>query len=466
MRHSLTVLAALALSACASPTAPPPPDASPTPASPPPSLVVIMTDDLDFPTTEELPEIGGLLADAGLSFTRAFVAQPLCAPSRATIFTGQYPHNHGVVDNAYPYGGHEFLRPHEGETIATWLDAAGYRTALMGKYMNDFPHGVGSDFVPPGWDHWYSYLDGISPGLYYDYFVNDNGEVSFHGTDPEDYSTDILTRRATDLIREWAPGPEPMFLYIATRTPHRPATYAARHGGEFRRAVAPRVPSFNEKDVGDKPYAMRQPPLTEKQISSLDKLQQWRLRSMRAVEELVAGVLQALAETGRLESTYVFFSSDNGLLMGQHRYDAQKRVCYEESIRVPLIVRGPGVRQGTTDGIVSFIDLAPTLLDLAGAPVPASVDGQSFVPLLRGAPPPSWRADILVESYGAGLSAALRTPEWAYIEDQTGEIELYDMQRDPYQLESLHRQADPELVRALHERLAFLLRCQGESCRG
>jgi N-acetylglucosamine-6-sulfatase len=459
------VTAAVVLAGCASPSAPSSPAASPTPPPPPPNIVVVVTDDLDVPTTGEMHRLAEIMADQGLSFTQAFVAVPICAPSRASIFTGQYGHNHGVLANAHPYGGFTYFRGHESQTIATWLHDAGYRTALVGKYINDFPHEAAAEYIPPGWDEWYSHLNAFEDDKFYNYYVNDNGTVVWHGAEPEDYSTDDVARRAVEIIRESADRSEPLFLYIAPEAPHRPATYAARHGSEFRGASAPRVPSFNEPDISDKPYGIRLRPMTPAEIVWLDTLQEWRLRSMRAVEELTEGVIEALAETGRIQNTFLFFTSDNGLLMGQHRIIANKRNCYEEAIRVPLIVRGPGVQPGATAAIVSLIDLAPTFLELAGAPIPASVDGRSFAPLLRGTPPESWRNEVLVEYYAAALTATLRTPDWAYIENQTNEIELYDIRADPYQVESLHWDADPALLEELHRRLEALLHCRGASCR-
>lgn len=158
LRTWSAVTAAAAWVGCASPSAPSSPAVSPSPPPPPPNIVVVVTDDLDVPTYEELPRIGELMADKGLSFTRAFVALPICGPSRASIFTGQYGHNHGVIANAHPYGGFTYFRRHENATIATWLNDAGYRTALVGKYINDYPRQAAANYIPPGWDEWYGHL--------------------------------------------------------------------------------------------------------------------------------------------------------------------------------------------------------------------------------------------------------------------------------------------------------------------
>jgi N-acetylglucosamine-6-sulfatase len=461
----LVAFAGLAGSGCggsptdSTPTATPPP----TPAPDPPNLILILTDDLDMLATPELTRIRELIADQGMAFTRAYVSMPVCGPARASLMTGQYPHNHGVVDNHPPLGGFPAFRRHEASTIATWLQSAGYRTSLVGKYMNDYPLGVADNYIPPGWDDWYGHLSAFEDDRFFDYWVNDNGVVRRYGTAQEDYSVDVETARAVAFIDDAAGRPEPLFLYLAPEAPHVPADYPLRHGAAFAYAVAPRVPSFNEADVRDKPSPVRQQPLlTKDRIDWLDNLQRRRLRSLLAVEDMVAGVLKALSETGRLDNAYVVFTSDNGLLMGQHRLVHKKRAAYEESIRIPLMVRGPGVRVGSVGQPVQLLDLAPTLLELAGVPAPDSLDGRSLVPFLRGEAPPSWRSDVIVE---LNDSHALRTPDWLYAELDTEEFELYDMHTDPFQVDSLHRRMDPVLMQELSERIQVMLSCRGASCR-
>jgi N-acetylglucosamine-6-sulfatase len=437
------------------------PSPAPTPTPDPPNLVVVLVDDLDVVTTNELPRIFDLVAAQGMDFTRAYVSLPLCSPARASLLTGRLPHNHGIFDNYPPFGGFPVFRPHEGSTIATWLHGAGYRTSLVGKYINDFPRDAPDEYIPPGWDDWYGHLSAYEDGRYFNYSVNDNGLVLRHGAEPEDYSVDVEAERAVRFIRESAGRPEPLFLLLAPEAPHIPANYAARHGSEFRYSLAPRVPSFNESDVRDKPAVVRQVSLlTDAEIDRLDRIQQWRLRSMRAVEEMVEAVLQALDETGCLENTYLFFTSDNGLLMGQHRLAYRKGLVYEESIRIPLMVRGPGVR-GRSDQPVMLMDLAPTLLELAGVAIPEDMDARSLVPLLRGEQVP-WRTGVLIDMNG---TLALRTPDWLYAEVATDELELYDMRADPYQLESLHRDVDPAFLETFSQRIQELHACRGASCR-
>jgi arylsulfatase A-like enzyme len=469
LRSTALALASGLLAACGGGGSPSAPQANPTTVPTPavrPNLVVVLADDLDLPTFNEMTRLRDVMAAQGLSFSRAYATQPLCAPSRASILTGQYSHNHGVRGNHPPDGGFPAFRRHESATIATWLKAAGYRTSLVGKYINDYPIGAGEDYVPPGWDDWYGHLSGIEDGRYNNYWVNDNRVVSRFGSRPEDFSPDLETARAVRFIRESAERPEPFFLYLGPESPHEPASFAERHGSEFRNSGCPRVPSFNESYVDDKPSWIRQLfYLTDAEIAEADIFQRKRLRSTRSLEDMIEAVLAALGETQRLANTYFFFLSDNGLLMGQHRVVGRKGCPYEECIGIPLLVRGPGVPVGTVQQPVLNVDLAPTLLELAGAPIPDSVDGRSLVPFLRGAQPSSWRPDVLIENYGLALSYSLRTQDWLYNHQDTEELELYDMRSDPYQIDSLHRRAEASVLETFERRIATLLACRGPACR-
>ncbi len=457
----LVLLAGCGSGGSTAPTAP-----AATPPPPKPNIVLVLADDLDVPSAAVLPNLDGLVARAGVSFTSAFVSTPVCAPSRASILTGLYTHDHGVRGNTEPDGGFPAFRPNEGSTLATWLKAAGYRTALVGKYLNSYAIGASDTYIPPGWDEWFGRLSAYETLRYLDWWVNDQGKVVHYGTTTDDYSTDVEAKRAVDFVRRAAAGSGPFFLYVAPEAPHVPALYAERHGSEFKYALAPRVPSFNESDVRDKPAGIQAtPPLTDKQIDALDNLQRFRLRSMRSVEDLLAQLLQALSETGQIDRTWVIFTSDNGLLMGQHRIYGKARF-YDEAARVPLVIRGPGAAAGTArNELVSLVDLAPTILELARATAPEALEGRSLVPLLRGEAPADWRHDLPLELYVAGLSASLRTDQWSYVERASKEYELYDRVADPYELESLHRTADPALMASLAARLHELTACHGAACR-
>jgi arylsulfatase A-like enzyme len=427
--------------------------------------VVVLADDLDVRTSEQLPRIEAF-ARGGLAFSRAYVTQSLCAPSRVSLLTGLYSHNHGAVFNSSGFPDFH-LSGGEAQTVAVWLKRSGYRTGLIGKYLNGYPLEGRPEYIPPGWDEWAVHLTAQADGRYYNYSLNENGRIVEYRSGPEDYDTDVVARKAVEFVRR-ASG-EPFFLLLGLQAPHAPATYPDRHGDAFARAEAPRVPSFNEEDIRDKPAWIHGfPMLRPVDILRLDQLQRARLRSMLAVEDLLDDVLSALAAAGQLANSYVLFTSDNGLMLGEHRLAGLKGNSFEECIRVPLLVRGPGVPAGRELlHPVLNIDLAPTLADLAGVPVPDPVDGRSIAPLLRAGPPPldSWRTDFLVEAFSTGVSASLRNRDYLYTELESGELELYDMRGDPYQMDSIHRTADRALMDDLSRRLAALLRCRGASCR-
>lgn len=478
---SLVLALSIGAAACggsggATPSSDPAP--TPTPANRP-NIIVIVTDDLDTLTVGQLLDrrsqstqpLLDMLANQGLSFTHAYVTQPLCAPSRASIFTGQYSHNHGVYDNSGPHGGYQTFLRSEPQSLAPWLKAVGYRTALVGKYINDVPD---DGHIPPGWDEFHVHLTAIEDGRYFNYSMSHNGVTRHYGFVQEDYSVDVEKRIAVDFISSSAGRQEPIFLYIAPQSPHIPAYYAERFGSDFARSGVPITPSFNQGDQNERTcWVQPNSPLTPDELGSADNLQRFRLRSMRAVEEELASALAALEQTGRLANTYVFFTSDNGLLMGQHRLLAKKSNAYEESINVPFMVRGPGVPVGRVDSIVANIDIAPTILDLAGIPVPQSVDGRSLAPYLRGKAPATWRRDLLIFNYDGswpngdpiGISLAYRDRDWMFQHRATEQFDLYDMRTDPDQLKNVYCKTDPSLIAQFEARINTLVACRGSTCR-
>ena len=409
-----------------------------------PNLVFILIDDLDARLLqnhlEDYPSLQHLAAN-GTTFENAFVTNPVCCPSRATILRGQYSHNHGTLTNAPPRGGFEKFKAlgREKSTVATWLLSERYRTVLLGKYLNGKPPG----YDPPGWE-----------------------KVFGHGGA---YHTDGLAAKAAEFIRRTKGKRRPFFIYLATRWPHWPADPAPRHADAFPGARAPRPPSFNEEEISDKPTWLReQASLTSKEIEELDEFYRKRLQSMTAIDDLIERVVESLRYSGKLSNTYIVFTSDNGLLMGEHRLGNAKDVAYEESIRVPLIVRGPGVPEGQTlKHLVLNNDFAPTFADLSGAKTPSFVDGRSLVPLLSEDPPSSsdWRSAFLVENYEGYEYRAIRTKDRLWVEYTNGERELYDLREDPNELTSLHESASDNLKQNLSSRLGELRYCSREGCR-
>ena len=454
-----------------------------TPESTKPNIIFILTDDQDLETLAHMPRVQALLVKQGLVFKNAFITTPLCCPSRSSILTGRYAHNHDILHNSPPLGGFEKFRDlgRERSTVATWLQAAGYRTALFGKYLNGYLGRSGQAYVPPGWSEWHG-SNADSP-VYFGQQISENGRVVTYGNDPSDYQTDVLTEKVVRFIESRPRNdPQPFFIYLSGPAPHAhgqangPAIPAPRHKGALAHMTAPRPPSFNEADVSDKPsYIQGRPVLNAKQIDELDHEYRTRVEALLAVDEGVERIVKALAERGDLANTYIFFMSDNGYLLGQHRWPRGKNLPYEESIRVPLVVRGPGIPAGqSVDYFALNIDFAPTVAELAGASIPPSVDGRSLVPLLRGAKPPlaNWRQDFLVEFYTPPAAPptnqsgyGLRTQDTLYVEYTSGERELYDLKADPYQLSSLHKVAEAERIKTLSNRLSKLKSCAANTCR-
>jgi arylsulfatase A-like enzyme len=449
-----------------------------------PNIVLILTDDEDLASHQFMPKTRAVLEKRGTTFDNFFVSYPFCCPSRASILRGQYAHNTQVVGNELPYGGFEKLhqRGLEESTVATWLQAAGYRTALLGKYINRYvPE---TDGVPPGWSDWYA-AGNAHPS--YDYTLNENGRIVAYGREPDDYLNDVLTRKAVELIETSAAARQPFFLYVSTYTPHSPAASPPRHKDLFVDAELPRPPSFNEADVSDKPAVIRNfPPLDEAAIAWLEDEYRRRLRSLQAIDDMVETIVGTLEATGELDRTYVIYTSDNGFHMGEHRLVAGKDTPYEEDLRVPMVIRGPGVPEGARiDAMALNVDLAPTFADIAGIEPPAFVDGRSFLPLLAD-PAQPWRRSFLIErrqleeqfiaqAEQQGMTAeqldphayvdGLRTADWSYLEYGSGERELYDVVQDPYQMQNLISEADPTLLANLAERLDALAGCAGPQCR-
>jgi N-acetylglucosamine-6-sulfatase len=432
-----------------------------------PSIVMIVTDDMRADEWEALPRTRALRAGAGTTFPNFFLTTPQCGPSRASILTGRYAHSTGILGNGDAYKKFRDLGL-EANTVAVWLQQAGYRTALVGKSINGHQnrryggHGV----VPPGWTDWHSMMN--VPTAYYRFSVSDNGvETSFEKKDGA-YGTDVFTERALAVIADTEPQ-QPLFLMLNVSAPHGPSKPAPRHSELFPDAVVPRTDAFNEADVSDKPRDIRElAPFTPERIAEIDAERRGRLQSLQAVDEAVERIVELLEQEGRLESTVILFLSDNGYLLGEHRAWA-KSVAYEESARVPLVVRGPGFSAGVVrEEMVANIDLAPTLAAIAGIDVPEIVDGRPL-PMTNTDPGPPRQA-VLIQYLqypgGVGRYRALRTPTLLYVEYFTGERELYDLARDPLQLTNLAgNPAAGETISALSAHLAALADCGGATCR-
>ncbi len=403
-----------------------------------PNIVFILTDDQRWDTLNVMPIVQRDLMAHGVTFTNDFVVNSLCCPSRTTILTGRYSHGTGIYTNLPEAGG--FQKFDASSTVATWLHRAGYRTALVGKYLNGYGLPYVSD-IPPGWDLWYAKL-----GTRYNrYYVSDQGTAKWFGKAPADYGTEVLGREAVSFIRTTPPN-QPLFLYFAPNAPHEPATPAPQDAKAFSNIAPWRPPSYDEANVSDKPAWLRNTPLlSSARKAEIDAVRVNMLRSLQDVDRVVGRLVTTLADTGRLKNTLLVFTSDNGYIWGEHRLKG-KETAYDESIRVPLVIRyDPLVRAPRTDArLVANIDFAPTFAGLAGIPAPG-VEGRSLVPLLMGSNAP-WRSDFLVEHLKdphttVPTFCAVRSTQDMFVAYQTGEEELYDLTKDPYELQN--RASDP-----------------------
>jgi N-acetylglucosamine-6-sulfatase len=448
-----------------------------------PNVVVIMSDDQTVEEMRVMPQTRTLIGSAGMTFRNSAVTYSLCCPSRATFLTGQYPHNHHVLSNGGTDGGFEKLD--HTNTLPVWLQQAGYTTGHIGKYLNGYGE-KDSTWIPPGYTEWYGSL-GQSAYMYYNYKMNQNGKVVSHGSSPDQYQADFYTRKAVDFItrrgRTAAAGGKPFFLFVTYLAPHwanvgedhdpakiETAIPAPRHLGRFAGEVLPKSPAFNEADMSDKPASMRSRPLlTSTQKSDLQKAYRSRLEALLAVDEGVAGIVKALQDVGVLQNTLVIYTSDNGWFQGEHRIPFGKILPYEPAVKVPLLIRGPGIAAGQQNSAaVANVDLAPTIVATAGATPGLVMDGRSLWPLLQGQS--SWGTPpgryVMVEDSPLGGAAtvfwSLRQGKYVYTEYNNGDRELYDLNVDSAEVASRH--ADPayaDIRKRFADHLAAMKACVG-----
>lgn len=441
----------------------------------PPNIVFILTDDLDLNLMPYMQNTNTLIAQEGAVFKNYFVTSPACCPSRATILRGQYPHNTTILENSS--GFERFYRNgNEKETIATWLQRAGYRTSFLGKYLNLYPAGALKTYIPPGWTDWHVFLYKNATDFYFAYTMNENGELVRYHKKTEDYSTDVIKGKAVEFINKSIKDNAPFFALISVYAPHGPSSPAPRHAELYRGLEYPKGIAFNEGDISDKPSVVRSLIQTSGKFETVDadSLFMQRVRSMQAVDEMVGELIKLLDQHGQLNNTYIFFTSDNGFHMGEHGLSSGKMLPYEEDIHVPLLVRGPGIEPNSTiTQMVANLDLAPTIADMAGVSPARFVDGRSFLPFLNSQQETGleWRQALLLElGYLDRPSPVIayrgiRTERFTYIEYESGETEFYDLLLDPYQLNNLANSLDPETLSVLHSWLEQLKTCKTNSCR-
>lgn len=408
--------------------------AAPAVAVPPPNIVVILTDDQPVRTLQLMEHVQALRS-RGVTFHDAVASNALCCPSRATILTGLYSHSTGVYTNGdadEAIGGYRAFEENGNldRTIAVSLDGAGYRTGLFGKFLN---HYTRDDPVPPGWDQFHAIVG--TNGRYYGYEAVHawaGGPVNHrsYGFDPADYSTSVFGRRALRFLHG-QDATTPFFLFFAPFAPHGPRTPAVRDAD----VTAPgdyRTLAWNEADVSDKPpYIRTLPPISRDLSDPWDS----QYGSLESVDRWLGRFRTELADRRLLSRTVFVFLSDNGFTWGDHRFN-YKRAPYERSIGVPFVLSGPGIPHRGIRTVVANVDLAPTLLDLAGVAA-GPFDGRSLVPLFDGGS--LGRRAVLLEhardpEHGIPSYCGLRTPRWKYVAYAGGFEEVYDLRRDPNEL--------------------------------
>lgn len=401
-----------------------------------PNIIVILTDDQPEDSIPNPNEIMRFLqgraldpADHWVVFDHAYVNTPLCCPSRATMLTGRFAHHTGVLDNEDA----ELLD--ESSTLATWLHDAGYHTGLVGKYLNHYPFG-GPGYVPPGWDRWVARRHGPVTTLYYDYTLIEQTRAVRYGHAEADYATDVLAGEATAFIRQ-APSDRPFFLWFALTAPHPPWTPAPRDVGAFDGLPLPASAAFGEADVSDKPRWVRALPRPDAASSAAIRADHRRsYEALVAVDDAIRHIMAAVRARGELGDTVVIFTTDNGIAFGEHRW-VKKSCVYDACVRVPLMIRVPGVENRTEPAIVSAVDLAPTIAQLAGATPATSVDGVSLAALLTTGSREGLPGELYAEFVGDDTIPPwweIRTRRFAYVELGTGERELYALRDDPAEL--------------------------------
>jgi len=461
-----------------------------------------------------MPNTISLVRGEGIEFSRYIAPYPVCAPSRASLLSGNYAHNHGVLRVGGESGGWDAYRsnPIFRENLPVWLQRAGYRTLHFGKFIN-FYGGLdepAETVVPPGWDRWVSDATDNSTRQFYGYTQNIDGRIAgpfgsidyspwaekdqvgcpWLGLSRCDYHSDSMSRQAVAAIEK--SGRRPFYLQIDYHAPHADQTRpigpepAVRHYRSALGTPSRKPAGFNEPDVSDKPEAISDlEPLSKLELRQIRDENQRSIEALRSVDDAVKWIYEALERTGKLDNTYIVFTSDNGFFLGQHRVSRGKLLPYEPALRVPMVIRGPGIEAGSKSReIVANQDIAPTFLKLAGAKAANRFDGRSMERFWKR-PERRSRRPILISSYRAATplsksdypgeslvlperdsGAGVRAGPYKYVELETGEGELYVLSRDPGELEN--RFYDPgygRIVRMLGRELDRLRGCRGSECR-
>lgn len=458
------------------------------------NVLLIVMDDMRIDDMDWMPRVQRRIFEAGTRFGNFYSPTALCCPTRASILRGQYPHNTGILTNAQPDGGWVGSKAIEDSTLATWLDPT-YETGYVGKYFNGY-EGRHQTEVPPGWDDWMGTIDTYG---YMGIETNNNGQFEDNsGTN----SPRLFAQQTQEFIRDQAGSTEPFFMHLSFVTPHNGGPHNDGDGGLDTPYVPPRDRdtytgppharnrSYDERNVSDKVGPSSSlPRLSAQEEDDIALKMQQRRESLASADRSIGRILDTLRNQGKMRSTHIIFMSDNGYLLGEHRVPDSKRQPYELSSRLPLAIRGPGIPADSRRvAPAGTQDIAPTILDVAGAKADYPLDGRSLLPsawdldgndnrraiVLEGAKVP-----IDAENGGKIRYAPPRTiaeTEWRYrglvtrrwkliYWDRPGDYELYDLRTDPHEVRSLYRR--PGYVRRSNRMVARLDRlwmCQAATC--
>jgi arylsulfatase A-like enzyme len=520
----VTAAATVLTVAVASPTTPSAAGTTGAAAQTRPNIVVIMVDDMRDDDLRFMPATRRLVAGAGARFVNSFSPNPLCCPARASAISGLYTHNHRVFDISRPYGG--FVAFDDRSTLPTWLRAAGYATIHIGKYLNGYGRmprpgttsGRSTRYVPPGWTDWRASLDGGLPARHpqhggtYNFMDttlsrDGRGFVNYQGR----YQSTVYGGLTESVIRSRARSDRPFFLYVAYTAPHagaprepddprptllptgvrnawsttaRPKSVRGRFDGVVKAAPGA---DWVDPDPSDKPPHLRLGPLSRAERAALREVTRQRAEALRVVDRQVQRTIDALRASGELGRTVVLFTSDNGYFLGEQGVRQGQILPHEPSLRVPLLIRGPGIPAGVvrTDPFTT-LDIAPTLAEAAGAVPARPLDGLSMLGVAQGGDR-GWDRPILTESRPKGplrntdeaggpleegeaadvrFAIGVRTPRYLYVDNASGWEELYDVVADPEQYHNLVTDpAHGEALARLRELLSVLRACDGAACR-
>ena len=443
------------------------------------NVVMILADDLDWAGFNQVPRLAALKKE-GTTLSNFVVTNSLCCPSRTSFMRSQYVHNHRVLTNVKATGGgwETFAaRGLEKDCLPTWLQKTGVNTSLIGKYLNGFPNGTPAiNYIPPGYDYFVTSTSKNQAYQGFDYTLNENGTLKDYGRKSSDFMNAVLVKNATAYLKSVK---APFFIEFASNNPHTPAPFEAKYAKTHTTDVIPRTPAFNTAGTNELGWLAGREVLTAKRISNLDRLWQKRLRSTESIADTYEALQAQLKATGHSDDTLIILTSDNGYHAGVHRLATGKQTAYKEDAVVPAIFIGPGIAKGAViSQITSMVDLGPTISSIFGAKTPSYIDGRNLAPLLRGETQTPWRTAALTENLARTTPGdpdyspdavppfhALRSENWLYVEYFNGDVELYDLKTDPFEMNNVQASTNPAIVAQLHAQLQALQNCKGATCR-